>query len=234
MPVTSQQLKRSSMDQLLELLADLDEEQMDILLQEANSTVTGNIEVAKGIDFFERPVSVLQQPPHSPPASPRIRTSRQFITSLSPRNQSELRRLQNNRLSSGPEPRPRDDAGDRPIPSTPQRNMSRGYKRISRPWGMPSPSANADLRDLLAAYLSGVSISSSSASSSSSAATSPASAQAPFAPNALLEPESPGLDLMEPSPLRSKRSVAAFGKPLEEPTHNIGGIFEMLSDSRRR
>lgn len=218
------------MDQLLELLADLDEDQMDLLLQEANSTVTGNIEVAKGIDFFERPVSVLQQPP----ASPRIRTSRQFITSLSPRNQSELRRLQNNRLSSAPEPPARDDAADHPAPSTPPRNMSRGYKRISRPWGMPSPTANADLRALLAAYLSGVSMPSPSASSASSAATSPASAQAPFAPSSILEPESPGLDLLEPSPLRSKRSVAAFGKPLEEPTHNIGGIFEVLNDAGRR
>ncbi|KAK6833911.1 hypothetical protein PG995_013650 [Apiospora arundinis] len=230
MSVKSHHRKRPSVDRMLELLADLDENQMEALLQEANSTISSNIAVSQGIDFFERPLSPTFTIP-SPPASPRSsRASRQFLTSLSPRKQTELRRRQSNRISSAPEPRSRTLALEQAT-SSPNSNkkMNRGYKRISRPWGLPSPTASPELRDLLVAYLSGLSM---PQSSSTSVTNSPATSQTSFSPaSSIFESDSPGMDLLEPSPLRNKRSVAAFGKPIEEPIHNIGDIFEVLDPS---
>ncbi|KAK8065375.1 hypothetical protein PG997_012122 [Apiospora hydei] len=234
MPGKSHHRKRPSVDRVFELLADLDESQMEALLQEANSTISGNIAVSQGIDFFERPLSpeatsALPSPPTSPRAS---RQSRQFLTSLSPRKQTELRRRVSNRISSAPEPRARSSVAQDQATSSPNGNkMNRGYKRISRPWGLPSPTASPDLRELLVAYLSGLSL---PPSANTTATSSPATSQSSFSPASSIfesDVDSPGLDLLEPSPLRNKRSVAAFGKPIEEPVHNIGDIFEVLGPS---
>ncbi|KAK8058281.1 hypothetical protein PG994_008729 [Apiospora phragmitis] len=214
----------------------LDENQMEALLQEANSTISGNIAVSQAIDFFERPLSpestasTLPSPPTSPRSS---RQSRQFLTSLSPRNRrssAEDRATASlRRRNRGPAPSP----WNRQLrPPNSSKKMNRGYKRISRPWGLPSPTASPDLRDLLVAYLSGLSM---PPSSNTTATSSPATSQPSFSPASsifeTMESESPGLDLLEPSPLRNKRSVAAFGRPIEEPVHNIGDIFEVLGPS---
>ncbi|KAK8035404.1 hypothetical protein PG993_010399 [Apiospora rasikravindrae] len=234
MPGKSHHRKRPSVDRVFELLADLDESQMEALLQEVNSTTAGNIAVSQGIDFFERPLSpgatsALPSPPTSPRAS---RQSRQFLTSLSPRKQTELRRRVSNRISSAPEPRARTAALEQAT-SSPNSNkkMNRGYRRISRPWGLPSPTASPDLRELLVAYLAGLSL---PPSSNTTATSSPATSQSSFSPASSIfeaEADSPGMDLLEPSPLRNKRSVAAFGRPIEEPVNNIGDIFEVLGPS---
>ncbi|KAK7954556.1 hypothetical protein PG988_015250 [Apiospora saccharicola] len=44
--------KRPSVDRVFELLADLDDAQMEALLQEANSTISSNIAVSQAIDFL--------------------------------------------------------------------------------------------------------------------------------------------------------------------------------------
>ncbi|KAK7911326.1 hypothetical protein PG985_013807 [Apiospora marii] len=225
--------KRPSVDRVFELLADLDDAQMEALLQEANSTISSNIAVSQAIDFFERPLSpdsanTLPSPPTSPRNS---RVSRQFLTAISPRKQTELRRKLSNRISSAPEPRARTLALEQATsPPDSNNKMNRGYRRISRPWGLPSPTASPELRELLVAYPSGLSLPSSS---DSSATSSPATSQSSFSPASSIfeEMDSPGLDLLEPSPLRNKRSVSAFGKPIEEPVNNIGDIFEVLGPS---
>jgi len=96
---------RSSIDRTLEdLLADLDDGQLESLLQEANSTGDTHVAVAQAITMFERPLS----PPLSPRASMLAARPppgpRKFLTSLSPRKGS-LRRRSSNRSTTGPEPR---------------------------------------------------------------------------------------------------------------------------------
>ncbi|KAH7027409.1 uncharacterized protein B0I36DRAFT_327039 [Microdochium trichocladiopsis] len=95
---------RSSIDRTLDLLADLDDGQLELLLQEANSSGDAHVAVAQAITLFERPLS----PPLSPRSSMLARggpqAPRKFLTSLSPRKGS-LRRRTSNRTSSAPEPR---------------------------------------------------------------------------------------------------------------------------------
>lgn len=101
----SHQRTRSSIDRTLEdLLADLDDGQLESLLQEANSTGDTHVAVAQAITMFERPLPPSMSPRASMIAARPPQGPRKFLTSLSPRKGS-LRRRSSNRSTTGPEPR---------------------------------------------------------------------------------------------------------------------------------
>ncbi|KAI1261328.1 hypothetical protein F5Y18DRAFT_402629 [Xylariaceae sp. FL1019] len=217
---------RSSIDRVMDLLAELDETQMELLLREAESTVSGNIPVSKGIDFFERPGASVIPPTPAQPQSPPPR--RKFLTSLSPRKQTELRRRQSKRASTHQDA----STGTTGSLTTPKKTP-RSYKRISRPvFALPGPPATQDLTELLAAYLVDTTSASALPSSpaSSIALSSPATPRSIFSPHIQTEREEPGLDLLEPSPTRVMRNCDIFGNPLRQPSRKISGIFEVLND----
>ncbi|KAI8633176.1 hypothetical protein F5Y19DRAFT_292479 [Xylariaceae sp. FL1651] len=219
---------RSSVDRVLDLLAELDESQMELLLREAESTVAGNIPVSKGIDFFERPGPVPTPTQPSPPPPP---PRRKFLTSLSPRKQSELRRRQSKRASTHQD----SSTGSAGTLDSAQssKKTPRSYKRISRPvFALPSPAATADLTELLAAYLLDASSATPSSPASASTLSAPSTPRAPFSPRVQPDNEGPGFDLLEPSPIRAPETRSIFSSPMKNPTHNISGIFEVLSDAR--
>ncbi|KAI0547250.1 hypothetical protein F4679DRAFT_368949 [Xylaria curta] len=227
MPRKSHHRSRSSVDRVLDLLAELDDSQMELLLREAESTVSGNIPVAQGIDLFGRPVQnpTLAQPP--PPPAPR----RKFLTSLSPRKQTELRRRQSKRASTTHQNSPAGNAGNLESPQS-SKKTPRSYKRISRPvFSLPPPAATADLTQLLAAYLLDASTVLPSLSSSSSTLSSPITPRSPFSPFTQPESEGPELDLLEPSPSRAPGTLDIFSGPVRGPTRKISGIFEVLDDA---
>ncbi|KAI1633681.1 hypothetical protein F4809DRAFT_578137 [Biscogniauxia mediterranea] len=207
---------RSSIDRVLDLLDDLDESQMEALLQEAESTVSSNIPVAKGIDFFDGPT----------PAQPR----RKFLTTLPPRKQTELRRRVSKRKATAQERATGETSSNTKTP--------RSYKRISRPFfSLPSQPSTPDLCDMLAAYLLDASFPlASSPSPSSSSSTSGSTNSPPITPRSTfstisqIEPDTPGLDLLEPEAAQPPRTHDIFGNPMREPTRNISGIFEVLYD----
>ncbi|KAI0503368.1 hypothetical protein F5B22DRAFT_629517 [Xylaria bambusicola] len=219
---------RSSIDRVLDLLSELDEDQMQALLREAESTVSGNIPVSKGIDFFERPgvtPSLAQSPPPQPPP-PR----RKFLTSLSPRKQTELRRRLSKRASTQQD-QPTANSGN-PDPIKSPKKTPRSYKRISRPiFPLPAPAATADLTELLAAYLLDASVTLPSASTPSTALKSPAPLRPPFLSYTEPENDGPELDLLEPAPARAPATLDIFSGPVKRPTRKISGIFEVLDDA---
>ncbi|KAI3323172.1 hypothetical protein HD806DRAFT_498274 [Xylariaceae sp. AK1471] len=216
---------RSSVDRVLDLLAELDESQMELLLREAESTVSGNIPVSKGIDLFGHPglIPTSAQPPPPPPR-------RKFLTSLSPRKQSELRRRQSKRASTHQDSLT-GNAGSLDSPQS-SKKTPRSYKRISRPFfSLPLPAATADLSELLAAYLLDASAALPSSPSSSSTLSSPTTPRSLCNSYTQSESEGPELDLLEPSPSRAPKTLNIFGSPVKEPTRNISGIFEVLEDA---
>lgn len=219
---------RSSIDRVLDLLDGLDESQMETLLREAESTVSGNVAVSKGIDIFGRPGGhpLPAQPPT--PSSPAPR--RKFLTSLSPRKQTELRRRLSKRASTHKET----SAGGAGSPGSPQsyKKTPRSYKRISRPiFPMPAPTATGDLAELLAAYLLDASITIPSSASTSSTLSSPTTPRAPFSPYTQSENEPSGFDLLEPAPPGGPGMLDIFSGPVRQPTRKISGIFEVLDDA---
>lgn len=219
---------RSSIDRVLDLLAELDESQMESLLREAESTVSGNIPVSKGIDFFERPgvIPTLVHPP--PPQTPTPR--RKFLTSLSPRKQTELRRRLSKRASTHQDPATA-NAGNLDQTKSPKKTP-RSYKRISRPiFSLPAPAATEDLTELLAAYLLDASVTLPSSSTVSSTLSSPDTPRPPIASFTEPESEGPELDLLEPSPSRAPATLDIFSSPVKGPTRKISGIFEVLDDA---
>ncbi|KAI0457878.1 hypothetical protein F5B21DRAFT_461984 [Xylaria acuta] len=217
---------RSSIDRVLGLLAELDEPQMELLLREAESTVAGNIAVARGIDLFERPGQIPASTPPQPLPAPR----RKFLTSLSPRKQTELRRRQSKRASTQPNPSAANAGNPDSLQSS--KKTPRSYKRISRPvFSLPTPAATADLTELLAAYLLDASTALPSPPSSSSTLSSPITPRSPFSLYAQPESEGPELDLLEPSPSRAPRTLDIFSGPVRGPTRKISGIFEVLDDA---
>ncbi|KAI8950777.1 hypothetical protein F4801DRAFT_319418 [Xylaria longipes] len=221
---------RSSVDRVLDLLAELDDSQMELLLREAESTVSGNIPVAKGIDLFERPgqnpIPTHTHPQPQPPPAPR----RKFLTSLSPRKQTELRRRQSKRTSTHQDPSAGNAGNLDSLQSS--KKTPRSYKRISRPvFSLPAPAATADLTELLVAYLLDASTALPASPSSSSTLSSPITPQSPFSPYAQPESEGPELDLLEPSPSRAPGTLDIFGGPVRGPTRKISGIFEVLDDA---
>ncbi|KAI0969745.1 hypothetical protein F4678DRAFT_438059 [Xylaria arbuscula] len=227
MPHKSHHRSRSSVDRVLELLAELDDNQMESLLREAESTVAGNIPVSKGIDFFERPGMA---PTPASPSLPGPR--RKFLTSLSPRKQSELRRRLSKRVSQHQAASAANTANPDSLQSS--KKTPRSYKRISRPiFSLPTPAATEDLSVLLAAYLLDASTALPSSSTPSSTLPSPATPRPPFSSSSYTQPESKGpeLDLLEPSPPRAPNSLDIFSGPVKGPTRKISGIFEVLDDA---
>ncbi|KAI1180899.1 hypothetical protein F4777DRAFT_527410 [Nemania sp. FL0916] len=218
---------RSSIDRVLDLLAELDESQMELLLREAESTVAGNIPVSKGIDFFERPISIPVPTRPPPPPPPR----RKFLTSLSPRKHIELRRRQSKRASTQQDPSEGITATLGPLQSS--KKTPRSYKRISRPiFPDPAPAApNTDLTELLVMYLLDGTITLPSSPSSSTTLSSPATPRSPISPFVQIDREETELDLLEPSPSRKPRTLDIFGHPAKQLTRKISGIFEVLDDA---
>ncbi|KAI1816694.1 hypothetical protein GGS20DRAFT_536574 [Poronia punctata] len=251
---------RSSVDRVLDLLAELDEQQMEILLREAESTVSGNIPVSKGIDLFSQKITTFPSSPNYPPPPP---PRRQFLTSLSPRKQLELRRRHskrasvqqqqllenvkedgNNNTATTNHPPTISISTTTTTTTTSKTKTPRSYKRISRP---VFSSSLADLADLLAAYLSSNPNPNpnpntlSSASSSTTLSSSPATPRTPipisfsFPPEPEPEPE-PELDLLEPTPRPTPAAISSiFGagsnNPAKRPVRKISGIFEVLDDA---
>lgn len=220
---------RSSIDRVLDLLDGLDESQMETLLREAESTVSGNIAVSKGIDIFGRPGSHHPLPAQPPtPSWPAPR--RKFLTSLSPKKQTELRRRLSKRAPTQKEP----SAGGPGSPGSPHsyKKTPRSYKRISRPiFPMPAPMATEDLIEFLAAYLLDTSATIPSSASTSSTLSSPTTPRAPFSPYTQPDNEPSGFDLLEPAPPVGPGMLDIFSGPVRQPTRKISGIFEVLDDS---
>ncbi|TGJ76605.1 hypothetical protein E0Z10_g10852 [Xylaria hypoxylon] len=218
---------RSSIDRVLDLLAGLDENQMEALLREAESTVAGNIPVSKGIDFFGRP-GLIPTSTHPPPPPPAPR--RKFLTSLSPRKQTELRRRQSKRASTHQDASAGNTGNSESIQSS--KKTPRSYKRISRPvFSLPAPAATADLTELLAAYLLDTPAALPSSPTPSFTLSSPITPRSQFSPNAQSGRERPEPDLLEPSPPRASRTLDIFGRPVKGLTRKISGIFEVLDDA---
>ncbi|KAI2643429.1 hypothetical protein GGS21DRAFT_14445 [Xylaria nigripes] len=226
MPSTARRrTSQSSIDRVLDLLNDLDDDQMELLLREAESTVAGNIPVSKGIDFFEQPglSSPTRVQPQSPSSQP---PRRKFLASLSPRKQTELRRRLSKRTT------PQDNAAGHADQTENSKPMLPGYKRVSRPvFSLPPPAATADLVELLVAYLLDSSADLPISSASSTALSSPTTPRFPFSPYSQEECEELELDLLEPAPFRGPQTASIFGNPMREPAHNISGIFEVLDDA---
>ncbi|KAK4137717.1 hypothetical protein BT67DRAFT_119133 [Trichocladium antarcticum] len=257
MPTKAHRRSRSSIDQVIDLLADLEDKQIALLLDDFNHTTPSNVPVTEAIALFEHQTT-----------NPRRLSGR----SSSPVRtlQAELERRHSRRISSAPEPRPRprttskpqaprcptpakqsSDRPDRPslVLSPPglserpessnsspslepprSRLRSRSYKRISRPM-LLSPTATAELHHLLLAYFSDAPDSSTTTATPSP--TTPNTGCSFLSPFSLLEPEpeliSPGLDLLEPSPTR----IPTFPLPSTparslRTTHSMSSLFEVL------
>ncbi|KAI0422090.1 hypothetical protein F5X98DRAFT_192434 [Xylaria grammica] len=217
---------RSSVDRVLDLLAELDESQMEALLREAESTVAGNIPVSKGIDLFERP-GLVPTPTHAPPV---LAPRRKFLTSLSPRKQTELRRRLSKRASTHQPPSTENTGNSNSIQNS--KKTPRSYKRISRPvFSLPTPAATTDLAELLVAYLLDASVPFPSSPAPSSTLSSPITPRSPFSLYTQSKSEGPEPDLLEPSPSRAPNTLDIFGGPVKGPTRKISGIFEVLDDA---
>jgi hypothetical protein len=254
MPTKSHHRSRSSVDQVLGLLADLPEHQINLLLEDFNNTTSSNVPVSKAIALFD-------------PENPKPR--RIFARGSSPVRtlERELVRRHSKRISSAPEPvtrpktasllsttakRPRitmieapempcldspsrpaltlcpPDSFERPQTADNSRHefRARSYKRISRPLIL-SPTATAELHQLLLAYISEAPVSAASSTAASSPVTPDAASPfSPFAP-AYQDRDIPGLDLLEPSPSRTPQFK--FGRGGTIPAESMSGIFEVLA-----
>ncbi|KAK3328213.1 hypothetical protein B0T19DRAFT_423932 [Cercophora scortea] len=267
---------RSSIDRVFDLLADLQDSQIALLLDDLNHTTSSNVPVSQAIALFD-------------PSSPKPRPKRSIGRSSSPVRalQVELERRHSKRISSAPEmsrlPRttsqpsmqaqmqrptspsipehPHYDqsttvttsitttttntntptTNSRPslsltLPESPERPRtatertpdgcrSRSYKRVSRPLFL-SPTATAELNNLLLAYLYNDPI-----SATTTATPSPNTPTAPthFSPFFSIEPEpdTPGLDLLEPSLMRLPD--LPFGKRGLVSKDSMSSIFEVLA-----
>ncbi|KAF4344077.1 hypothetical protein FBEOM_1949 [Fusarium beomiforme] len=125
--------RRGSVDQLFELVEGLDEAQIHSLLQDFNNTVSSNIPVSHGIEYFEHP-NTISKTKSTPARSSSIRKSLKQLPRLFTRTPSK-------RAVSAPIARPKTAA-----PTT------KHYRRISRPV-LPTLSNGPDLDALLSAYL---------------------------------------------------------------------------------
>lgn len=256
MPTKSHHRSRSSVDQVLGLLADLPEHQIALLLDDFNHTTASNVPVSQAISIFD--------PKTSKPKRKYARNSSPVRTL-----EAELVRRHSKRISSAPEPVVRrktasppptqpitiahveineareEETPAREPPSRPSLTLSppelferpktaddqtpasraRSYKRISRPLIL-SPTATAELHQLLLAYINETPVSATSTATPSP--ITPASA-APFSAFVPIEfdQDIPGLDLLEPSPTRTPHFT--FGRGGKSPTENMSGIFEILS-----
>ncbi|KAM7204730.1 hypothetical protein V8F20_003514 [Naviculisporaceae sp. PSN 640] len=128
---------------------------------------------------------------------------------------------------------PESQEQERPKTASSQRSQSQGprsYKRISRPF-LLSPTATAELHQLLLAYFQ-----ESPNSATSTANGSPVTPKASprfglFSPTILQDMEDgPGLDLLEPSPTRLPAPVFTAGRISKQPSmESMHSIFEVLA-----
>lgn len=234
MPTRAHHRSRSSIDRVFDLLADLQDNQIALLLEDLNHTTASNVPVSEAIALFNpdsssRPKRLtpgpsspgLLQPPDWPRQRKRISSVSEPSTRPRTATQPSPKPSANPPLPTLPTPEPL----RRPSTATPsstQQSRTRSYKRISRPSGMLlSATATPDLRDLLVAYLCGTPI--------SSVASLPATPQlaSPFSPiETGADPVE--LDLLEPSPMRTQIGYGRSGRDLSE---NMCNIFEILASN---
>ncbi|GAB1314557.1 hypothetical protein MFIFM68171_04767 [Madurella fahalii] len=255
MPTKSHHRSRSSIDRVLDLLADLEDTQITLLLDDLNHTTPSNVPVSQAIALFEQGPSKPKRK-HDRPSSP-VRTL-----------QAELERRHSKRISSAPEPRgwsktasqptasrqsttitvtaipdpseqPSDRshrlsftlstpalAGRQETPASPSPEpRPRSYKRISRPM-LLSPTATAELHHLLLAYFSDAPVSTTTTATPSPTTPNMGGFPAAFSPfEPEPEPITPGLDLLEPSPTRTPQLAADRSI---RTTPSMSSIFEVL------
>ncbi|RGP79547.1 hypothetical protein FLONG3_2295 [Fusarium longipes] len=193
--------RRGSVDQLFELVEGLDETQIHSLLQDFNNTVTSNVPVSHGIEFFEHPNSVVRAK-----TTPTTTT-----TTAAPARTSSIRK--NFKLPRLFTRTPSKRSASAPIsrPKTGLPPATKHYRRISRPV-LPTLSNGPDLDALLSAYLSPAPPSSSPKTFSPSRSISSSSTLS-------LEAEDSGVDSLAP---------LVFGRPQREESP-MGDIMEVLS-----
>lgn len=275
MPTKGHHRSRSSIDRVIDLLADLEDTQIALLLDDLNHTTSSNVPVTDAIALFEQH--------HA------SKPKRKSCRSPSPMRtlQVELERRHSKRMSSAPEPRPRlrttvsqllpaarlppaaylpspappalapamapeKPLVDRsipidrpslmlsppPVPAEPRprtssapssRLRSHSYKRVSRPMFSPqlqlSPTATAELHLLLLAFFNETPVSPTTTATPSPTTPLFGFSHSPFSSDFEPEPRSPGLDLLEPSPVRTQ--TLSPGRRLRT-MPSISSIFEGL------
>ncbi|CAF3528800.1 hypothetical protein HYE67_005814 [Fusarium culmorum] len=196
---------RGSVDQLFELVEGLDDTQIHSLLEDFNNTVTSNVPVSHGIEFFEHPSSVVR-------AKTTPTTTTTTTTTTEPTRSSSIRKSFNKlpRLfTRSPSKRSASAPIQRPQTGLPP--ATRHYRRISRPV-LPMLSNGPDLDALLSAYLSPAPPSTSHKTISPSRSISSSSTLS-------IEAEDSGVDALAP---------LVFGRPQREESP-MGDIMEVLS-----
>jgi hypothetical protein len=233
MPTRAHHRSRSSIDRVFDLLADLQDNQIALLLEDLNHTTPSNVPVSEAIAFFSpdsscrpkrlipRPSSpTLRQPPDWAPQGKRISSVPEPFTR--PKTAIQPSQTPSSALfptMPTPEPLRRPSTA---TPSSIQQSRTLSYKRISRPSGMLlSTTAIPDPHNLLVAYLSDAPI-----SSVTSLPTTPQLAS-PFSPMAT-GAVAAELDLLEPSPMRTPLGYGRAGQDLAE---NMCNIFEILASN---
>ncbi|KAK4185185.1 hypothetical protein QBC35DRAFT_390075 [Podospora australis] len=139
--------------------------------------------------------------------------SSDFVRPASPASPPNPRDVERPRSASGPTPEFR----------------ARSYKRISRPT-LLSPTATAELHELLLAYFN-----EAPSSTASTATPSPTTPSTGFSHSLFSfgyeepEPNVPGLDLLEPSPTRTPQPFFGFGGSGGlKPKPSMSSIFEVM------
>ncbi|KAK3996609.1 hypothetical protein QBC44DRAFT_317213 [Cladorrhinum sp. PSN332] len=107
MPAKTHQRKRSSIDRVFELLADLEDNQISLLLDDLNHTTPSNVPVSQAIALFDNGTSRPRKKTNERSSSP-VRTL-----------QAELERRHSKRLSSATEPLRRPAVKTIPEPRAP-------------------------------------------------------------------------------------------------------------------
>ncbi|CAG7559914.1 unnamed protein product [Fusarium equiseti] len=194
--------RRGSVDQLFELVEGLDDTQIHSLLEDFNNTVTSNVPVSHGIEFFEHPSAVTRA--KTTPTTTTTETTAPARSSSIRKSFNKLPRLftrtPSKRSSSAPISRPKTA-----LPPT-----ARHYRRISRPV-LPTLSNGPDLDALLSAYLSPAPLASPKTISPSRSISSSSTLS--------IEAEDSGVDSLAP---------LVFGRPQREESP-MGDIMEVLS-----
>lgn len=127
-------ISRSSIYSLYDLLADLDETQLQYLVQEMNNTTSQNLSVGQAVNAFES-------------ENPAISLNAARANMQPPSMKRQLSRSQRIRLSLQTMFR-----GSTVQPTPPKQSQSPAYKRISRPvFNLPPEVTVADLQALLQA-----------------------------------------------------------------------------------
>ncbi|KAK4445727.1 hypothetical protein QBC34DRAFT_412575 [Podospora aff. communis PSN243] len=176
---------------------------------------------------FARPKSATQPPAPTPKPLPSAPVTT-LVTQADTESYPELQ----------PEPEPQDRVSRPSLTLSPPDSFDRpqtadaslesrvwSYKRISRPLIL-SPTAKAELHELLLAYLAETPDSATSTATSSPITPSAASLFSPFGP-IRTDRDVPGIDLLEPSPTRM--SQYTFGRGGKSPAESMSGIFEILT-----